>query len=69
VGDWVLLRHRPPASLHVPSGGKLKAMYYGPFHVLAIVNAIAYMLKLPTHARLHDLFHVGLLKKFHGAPL
>jgi hypothetical protein len=69
-GDWVLLRlrHRSPASITSEGAGKLKPKYYGPYRVLELVNKVAVRLELPPRARIHDVFHVGVLKKFHGAP-
>ena len=70
VGDWMWLRlrHHAPSSLQVPVKGKLKPRFYGPYHVAAIINDVAYCLDLPPSAQLHDVFHMGLLKKFFGAP-
>jgi hypothetical protein len=61
VGDWVLLRlrHHAPASLPHVTKGKLKPRFFGPYRVVELINPIAV-------AKLHDVFHVGLLNKFVG---
>jgi hypothetical protein len=36
--------------------------------VLEIINEVAVRLELPARARIHDVFHVGVLKKYHDTP-
>ena len=79
--DWVLLKFTKARLRHttgkdtngVPTGhqkyyAKLAKRYYGPFQILERINETAYRLKLPESWKIHNAFHVGLLKPYKGQP-
>jgi hypothetical protein len=47
---------------------KLGPKFYGPFQVVQRIRSVSYKLQRPVKARIHDVFHVALLKKFEGTP-
>ncbi len=62
VGDsvWVSTANlRMPARL----SRKLAPKFIGPFPVVAAVGPVAFRVQLPSEYRIHDVFHVSVLKK------
>ena len=63
IGDMVYLRVKPNSSLKTGRCTKLSPRYCGLFEILEKINEVAYRLKLPSHVRIHPVFHVSYLKK------
>ena len=61
VGDMVLLSTLN-IKLKFKGASKLLPKWIGPFKVLDQVNPVAYKLKLPNTLKIHNVFHVSLLK-------
>ncbi|CAI7811504.1 unnamed protein product [Closterium sp. NIES-53] len=62
VGDQVLLDTRKLNLSHLPS--KLRPRFCGPFLVEAQVTPVTFRLRLPDTWKLHNAFHVQLLKPY-----
>lgn len=67
VGDlvWLLRRHIPTTRpCH-----KLDHRKLGPFRISECINPVTFRLELPSHYRLHNVFHVSLLEEYHPSSL
>ena len=64
-GDMVFLRVKPKkSSLSLGKFKKLSARYCGPYVIIKKLNNQAYQLLLPPNVKVHNVFHVNLLKKY-----
>jgi hypothetical protein len=63
VGDHVYLNIKVRrSSLKLGKFSKLAPRFCGPFEILARIGPVAYQLTLPLNLKVHNVFHVSLLK-------
>ena len=69
-GDHVFLKVSPMTGVgRSIRAKKLSPRYMGPFDVIEKVGEVSYRIALPPQLpRLHDVFHVSQLKKYHPDP-
>jgi len=65
MGNLVYLKIQPykQMTLANTSFHKLASRYYGPCRILERTGTVTYKLEHPTGIKIHDVFHVSLLKK------
>ena len=67
VGDMVMLNMKNIRT--VRTSRKLDSKYLGPFRIVEKINENAYRLQLPNHFKIHDVFNVSLLRKYHAPTM
>jgi len=67
-GEWVYLKLHGyrQNSVQRRQHPKLAPKFYGPYRIVKQISPVAYRLALPPKAKIHDVFHVSVLKKWVG---
>ena len=69
VGDKMFLKVGPNQSgLKLGKSRKLSPRFCDSFEILKRIGKVAYELKLPENWRIHNVFYVGLLRKYVSDP-
>ena len=70
VGDQVFMRISPwKVVLRFGKKRKLSPRYMGPYEIVERIGEVAYRLRLPPElARIFDVFHVSMLRKYMTNP-
>ena len=65
VSEHVYIKVKPrKISLRLGKYSKWAPRYYGPFEILSKARPVAYQLSLPPNVKVHNVFHVSILKKY-----
>jgi len=62
-GTIVLAHQTEEELLWIGSCAKLAPQFCGPFRIIKRISPVAYRIALPSKVKVHDVFHVSLLKK------
>lgn len=54
-------------SMKIAKDSKFSPRYFGPYKILKRIGSVVYRLELSPSARIHNTFHVSLLKKKLGS--
>ena len=66
MGEHVFIKVRPKkSSLRLGSCAKLSPLYSVPFEILSRIGQVAYQLALPPNLRVHNVFHISVLKNMY----
>ena len=64
VDEHVFVKVKPrKRSFKLGRYAKLAPRYSGPFEILARVGPVAYQLAFPLNLRIHNVFHISILKR------